>query len=97
METPNPCICGETPSVFPPTLSKSQLGTDPNKVPGKFYSTIMCKCGLSLDGPDFDSNCSQVISHWNNLFKMKKNLYLIVKTIILNGLFQIIQTLKKLA
>ena len=51
---PLPCpFCGSADiGVLPPTLDKSQLGTDPDKVPGRFYSVVRCwGCGVEINGP----------------------------------------------
>ena len=65
---PLPCpFCGSADiGVHPPTLDKSQLGTDPDKVPGRFYSVVQCHgCGAEVCGPDHDHDCSKALSVWN--------------------------------
>lgn len=61
-----PCpFCGAAPETFPPTLTKRDIGTDPKTVHGRFYSTIRCRCGASIDGPNFDHDMTNAALLWN--------------------------------
>jgi len=59
------CECGETPEIYPPTLGKHMEGSDPEKHPGRFFPVLKCKCGISMDGPNFDQYGTELAGIWN--------------------------------
>jgi len=59
------CECGRTPKIMPPTLGRHMEGTDQKENPGRFYSQLVCECGIYMDGPNHDTHGTELAGIWN--------------------------------